>query len=656
MIAGVVKAEKEERKKDHDIQKTLLGYDPEKWVKADAEIRAEDLEDEDYQCISLVPPTKGKHRFAHCQVLYEEVHAFLAGRRWAPAQVDSDCGGITWVELFALFDMSGMRSEEGQHIKSPEMMQRAKVRKAKARNAKGKKMGTSDSSAAAMPTLDDELKQFKAVVRHVMRHEAESKAAKLVQTDTRSILRRLWKLGIVGHQPAIMAQCHMQKEESNKIVEAILKQKVANSSKAEKAYAEYRERKNAEPHPTRETILLRIARVAAGAKVRWKRNFAKESRHEEDQKEENARNKDDEVKYESRLLACTRCGEEQETKDKQLKVKEGFRALHCKKCGKQERVLKNHCRCNVVWHQCPIHRTDPPEHQAKKADKKALQNKELRATSKEDKKLKLQSSKRKAPEVHDDNPSVMKLKCRRRASLNWHEHRPKDDLLQRIRLKEERSIKDPRPEDDQVATPGSQGNSESGGDKGHDTKSRHMQQQQQQPQQQRQRASDTSPKLCIGEVKVVPCSEVVSKRQREDNGQQEQPKTKPRKQDHGESLNRSRATRAMHEAVSCQQAKKRRREDAAKVEEDLSAVYDPEPQLPGMQGSTKAILERLSAESRGRPTTAIDICSQKPDTNSRREQLAKQKGKNLLRQETAGRISKGELHAINNILIGKPRD
>ena len=112
----------------------------------------------------------------------------------------------------------------------------------------------------------------------------------------------------------------------------------------------------------------------------------------------------------------------------------------------------------------------------------------------------------------------------------------------------------------------------------------------------------------------------------------------------------------MHEAVSCQQAKKRRREDAAKVEEDLSAVYDPEPQLPGMQGSTQAILERLNAESRGRPTTAIDICSQKPDNNSRREQLAKQKGKNLLRQETAGRISKGELHAINNILIGKPRD
>ena len=45
MIAGVVMAEKEERKKDHDVQKALLGYDPEKLLKTDAEIRVEELEE-----------------------------------------------------------------------------------------------------------------------------------------------------------------------------------------------------------------------------------------------------------------------------------------------------------------------------------------------------------------------------------------------------------------------------------------------------------------------------------------------------------------------------------------------------------------------------------------------------------------------------------
>ena len=157
------------------FRKPSWGYDPETWLKIDAEIRAEDLEEEEYQCLRLIPPTKGKHRFAHCQILYEEVHAFLAERLWAPAQVDSECGGITWVELFALFDTGGKRSEEGQHIKNPEATQRANQRKAKARSANAKKMGTCDSTVAAMPTLDEELKQFKAIVRHVMKHETEKK-------------------------------------------------------------------------------------------------------------------------------------------------------------------------------------------------------------------------------------------------------------------------------------------------------------------------------------------------------------------------------------------------------------------------------------------------------------------------------------------------
>ena len=79
------------------------------------------------------------------------------------------------MELFALFDTGGKRSEEGQHIKNPEATRRTNQRKAKARSAKAKKMGASDTTVAAMPTLDEELKQFKAIVRHVMKHEAEKK-------------------------------------------------------------------------------------------------------------------------------------------------------------------------------------------------------------------------------------------------------------------------------------------------------------------------------------------------------------------------------------------------------------------------------------------------------------------------------------------------
>ena len=58
-------------------QKAIRGYDPEKWVSTGAKIRDEEQYGLDYFDLKIISPTKGKHTFAHCQVLYEEVHAFL---------------------------------------------------------------------------------------------------------------------------------------------------------------------------------------------------------------------------------------------------------------------------------------------------------------------------------------------------------------------------------------------------------------------------------------------------------------------------------------------------------------------------------------------------------------------------------------------------
>ena len=74
MIVVVTQAEKQEREKELAKQKTILGYDPEKWVKAEAKIRDEEHHELEYHDPKTIPPTKGKHMFAHCQIVYEEVH------------------------------------------------------------------------------------------------------------------------------------------------------------------------------------------------------------------------------------------------------------------------------------------------------------------------------------------------------------------------------------------------------------------------------------------------------------------------------------------------------------------------------------------------------------------------------------------------------
>ena len=116
-------------------------------------------------------------------------------------------------------------------------------------------------------------------------------------------------------------------------------------------------------------ILLKIARVATGASVRWKRSVRMNTGRESGTGKDEER-KEDEVKYQSRLFACASCGSKQETKEKQLKVNVGSRVIHCKNSGKQDRVHSNKCSCNTIWHQCPTHRVGPPFHNPRRATKR----------------------------------------------------------------------------------------------------------------------------------------------------------------------------------------------------------------------------------------------------------------------------------------------
>ena len=92
-------------------------------------------------------------------------------------------------------------------------------------------MNLNETAVVTKPTLDREIKQFKAIVRHIMKYEAEQKVAKWFMSDARARLRRLSNLGLSGQQPAFMAYCKMAREEKEWITGAILEQKFANTKK-----------------------------------------------------------------------------------------------------------------------------------------------------------------------------------------------------------------------------------------------------------------------------------------------------------------------------------------------------------------------------------------------------------------------------------------
>ena len=126
----------------------------------------------------------------------------------------------------------------------------------------------------------------------------------------------------------------------------------------------------------------------------------------------------------------------------QLKVSVGFRAIHCKNCGKQERVLRNRCSCDAIWHQCPLHRVDPPFHKSGKAAKRGREE-----TEEAGKKARLMSSTRQAPDVADEAPLSAKIQVKKRGSQQSEERLkaskpnpenrgPISKILERVRSKE----------------------------------------------------------------------------------------------------------------------------------------------------------------------------------------------------------------------------
>ena len=178
--------------------------------------------------------------------------------------------------------------------------------------------------------------------------------------ESRSKMRRWSDLGVYGHQPGISAHGQTEKEEQERIVEAILKQKVGSNHKTIKQYREYCAQK-AEQGDLKTRI--RIARIATRTVVKWER--PRKLQHEGELQSQLSSSKQKPT-YESRTLTCSRCGTSQETTWMQLRTTNGYRAIHCKGCKKQETVARTKCQCDVIWHRCETHRNDPETHSSKK--------------------------------------------------------------------------------------------------------------------------------------------------------------------------------------------------------------------------------------------------------------------------------------------------
>lgn len=135
MSANVLIVEKNQRQAAHAARKLLLGYDPEKWLDADLEIRNEGEGGCTFKAIQLPPPLKGKHKYGLVRALYNDIHKFIGQRKWAAAPTEGNTTGIIWLEMCVLFDISGARTARADHVKGQRCEKEGRREKLKSQEA-----------------------------------------------------------------------------------------------------------------------------------------------------------------------------------------------------------------------------------------------------------------------------------------------------------------------------------------------------------------------------------------------------------------------------------------------------------------------------------------------------------------------------------------
>lgn len=163
LIAKVILAEKVERERRRITAAFITGIDAdvEQWVSC--KLRDGPVDDK-VQGLQLLPPTTGTHRLGgRKQGHYQAVHAFMGDRCWRKVGDEEPIGGITLVELLAMFDTLHYRSSRDRVEEDAGAVERALQR--------SRRRTKTRRTICIRASLAEELRQFKETVRYIAEND-----------------------------------------------------------------------------------------------------------------------------------------------------------------------------------------------------------------------------------------------------------------------------------------------------------------------------------------------------------------------------------------------------------------------------------------------------------------------------------------------------
>lgn len=164
--------------KVHSMHK-VIGKQVVEWVNFGGDIN---LPRQNTQPLEIARPPTGKHSYSDHQDQLVDIAAFLNHMEWAPA-TEANPAGITWIELFALFGITGWnwcQTREGQRQKLREQwaIPDAATNKWKAfLSSKGSKLKAQACAYRERKSCRAELDHFKRLTRFLIRRTISLGAA-----------------------------------------------------------------------------------------------------------------------------------------------------------------------------------------------------------------------------------------------------------------------------------------------------------------------------------------------------------------------------------------------------------------------------------------------------------------------------------------------
>ena len=365
---------KKKRAKRTKVNNQVIGYDTDNSIRADGRIRPPLQFETVAKSIVVSNPATGNHKLSKVQAAYEDVNAFIAKRKWQTPSHDTQASGTTWLELFTLFDMSGIRRKRARCRKNEVVAGRVDARQVARKDCHSVEKTRHEETVETRPKLHEELATFKRLFRHVINQDITKEDARIFAAEDKQQYKRLKGLGILGHQPAIKANCQLTASEERTITKAIFAEKRGVTDKQIKAFEE-----NQAKEGQAENILIKRAKVDYTSCPKWKRVEKGGSfTHDSSTDGHNGNGQGDDMglpvvrpwPYEERVIKCPACEANIETAKMQLFCHQGFRDIHCSTCRHHFRTKGIHCSCNKPWHTCDKHRTGPLVHRSQRAPAK----------------------------------------------------------------------------------------------------------------------------------------------------------------------------------------------------------------------------------------------------------------------------------------------